>query len=266
VVLSSTRPRPRTSVASDTPPCLNPRASPHLPPRPLIYFKRPAPRQPQSPRPALSVHKSLGAGPGPAAHRAVLGVLRGARGGHGPAALFLCGRASILCVFSADTTGQQQATAETKQASKVHYNQQRVGDFWSCLQRASSFSSCGQQRRRRRLGDGFSSRLAVQEEKRKPTRPEHQPLACRATTTVRLGHGQHGGRSPSGPAAPTKRTSRQPRCRRAPAAAHRGDADSPQPTLGDLTVMLIQIHSSSTRPWALAPGQAQPPAVQHSVT
>ena len=67
------------------------------------------------------------------------------------ALLLRCGRARILGVFSADTTGQQRAMAEVQMTSKAQCNQHRVGASWSCLQRPRppSRSLSGQQ-----LSDG----------------------------------------------------------------------------------------------------------------
>ena len=96
------------------------RPTPHTPPAlwASYLFKEACFQATPNPRPAMSAQESSAACLGPAAHRLYLGCWQGARGGLGSAALFLCGRASILCVFSADTTGQQRATAETKQTSK----------------------------------------------------------------------------------------------------------------------------------------------------
>jgi len=105
------------------------------------------------------------------------GVLAGCAGGLGSAALFLCGRASILCVFSADTTGQQRATAETKQTSK-HTSASIEWGFsdpaCSALPRAAHVGSSGGGGG---LGVGSPAARRFKRRKEKATKPGHQPLA-----------------------------------------------------------------------------------------
>ena len=73
------------------------------------------------------------------------------------ALLLRCGRARILGVFSADTTGQQRAMAEVQMTSKAQCNQHRVGASWSCLKRSPPLAQLEwAAAERRRLGRGFS--------------------------------------------------------------------------------------------------------------
>ena len=140
--------------------------APPAPSAPQLFLKRPAPRGPQPPARSICAGNVVCwswacSAPscilGAAGTRVCVGGVYWEGSAQSAALLLRCGRARILGVFSADTTGQQRAMAEVQMTSKAQCNQHRVGASWSCLKRSPPLAQLEwAAAERRRLGRGFS--------------------------------------------------------------------------------------------------------------